>query len=299
MRHRELALALGAVEQLDVAGRIVPAQDAAPKQPASVLHGGEPLAVEQGERLQHQRVTRLALRLRDHVVEQRVRRFLERTRGLAGLRVADDDAVLGILRVFRDPRQGQRLRVGPAGVAVVARHVGGPVADDRIELLPGRQAAGERAVQPASAQHPRALGVLRGKGLDLRLHSREVLLFDQVHLLERERAAADVDVRVVEARRHQPARELDDLGLRPAQRFGSRGIAHVDDAVAADRHRLGPGPGVIGRPDPPARQDPVRRRVGRRRDADAEKPHERRRHPPHEEPPGPRIDGHSIRSDRS
>ena len=87
--------------------------------------------------------------------------LLERAGRLAGPRVADDDAVARVRRVAIDAGDPERGRVHPGGVAVVAAHERRPVRHDRVQLLAGRQAAGERDVHPAVTLDP---GVARVRG---------------------------------------------------------------------------------------------------------------------------------------
>ncbi len=134
--------------------------------PARVLHRGDPRPVEERERLEQQGVVALGRRFGDEVLDEAAGRLLQGAGRLARLRVAHDRAVQRVLRLLRDPGQGEGPAVGPAGVAVVAVHVGRPVGDDRVELLAGGQAARERPVDPAPSHDPRAVRVGPGELAD-------------------------------------------------------------------------------------------------------------------------------------
>ncbi|HEY3125499.1 MAG TPA: hypothetical protein VGK07_00465 [Candidatus Limnocylindria bacterium] len=64
-------------------------------------------------------------------------------------------------------------------------------------------------------------------------------------------------VRVDEAGQEEPAGEIDDLGVRSAQREGVRGGSDVDDPVAADGDGLRLGQRRIDGPYPSAVDDEV------------------------------------------
>ena len=146
-------------------------------------------------------------------------------------------------------------------MAVVALHVGGAVGDGGVELLAGRHAAGERAVQPPAAQHPGAAGPLRGEAADALLDGRHVAVLDQVHPVQRQGAAHQVDVGVLEAGSHELALQRQGVGACPTVREGARVVAHVDDPSVGD----GQGGGSrFPRPDMAAHDHEVggRRRGG-------------------------------------
>ena len=207
--------------------------------------------------MQEQGIPSLCVRERDLRFHERGGRLLERARGLARRGIPHDHAVLGILRVAVDAGEGERLRVRPSAVAVVALHVGGTVGDDGVELRFRREPARERAVEPAPAQHPGPLRVGGREGLDARLHRLDGRVLDQVDTLQRQGTSHEVDMGVVEARKDQPPRKVADLRLRSAQGGGARGVAHVDDPIAPHRDRLRPRPLGVGGPDPGPREDQI------------------------------------------
>ena len=95
-------------------------------------------------------------------------------------------------------------------------------------------------------------------GLDL----RDVREVGEVHAVEAHRAVDQVDVRVVEAGKDEATAEVDDLGLGPAQALDLARGSDRHDPAAADGHGLGPGGVGLGRPDPAAQQEDVRRFLG-------------------------------------
>ncbi len=157
-------------------------------------------------------------RLRRGRAHQRHRRFLQRAGRLAGARILDDDAVGGGLGAGESiPASFERPGVGPAGVPVIGNQVRRAIGHERVEQLPRRHGAAERLVVPAAAGDPLALG------MRFRPDANRVLdLFErggvaETDLIERQAAADQVRVRVVEAGHHRADLGVDDGGLRAAQ----------------------------------------------------------------------------------
>src|SRR5207249_2267572 len=109
------------------------------------------------------------------------------------------------------------------------------------EQLLGRIVVGPRAFVPAAPEDPLALRQAPREGghaLDgLRLGGDA----DQIDLALSLAQAGDVRVRVDEAGQDRRPAEIDDARLRPAPGPGVAVRAYEDDAIAADRHRLGVG----------------------------------------------------------
>ena len=146
------------------------------------------------------------------------------------------------------PGEGERLRVGPAGVAVVALHVGGPVRHHRVELLLRGQASREGAVEPAPARGPTGASALAAAKSRIRAcDRRERVVLDEVHALQGERALHQVDVGVVEARAGPAAR-----GGRPPRSSGPRA---TPPRRSSPRRRCG----RPARPPPRPRAPPISR----------------------------------------
>ncbi len=151
--------------------------------------------------------------------------------------VPHDPTVWRVERVGRDPGQLERARVRPAGMAVEALEVGGPVGDHGVELLARGHAAREGGVEPAATRHPRLLwpgGRIRPDRL---LHTIEPGDAEQVEPVEADGAIAQVHVGVVEARHHEPAGGVEDGGRRPRPFPRLALVPDPQDAAAADRHR--------------------------------------------------------------
>ena len=138
------------------------------------------------------------------------------------------------------PAAASAARVRPAGMAVEALEVCGPVRNDRVELLPGRCAARDRCIEPAAPDDPVAIGVRirvpANSGLDL-VERRQP---EQVDPVERDRARSKVRVGIVEGRHDGRAAGVDDL--RP----------QVPDARAPPRRRRDRGSGRRA-PRPPSK----------------------------------------------
>ena len=99
-------------------------------------------------------------RLWNHRSNERLRRFFQCAGRLTGLRIANDDAVRGIRRVFCDMRECQRFRICPVGVAVVAFKEGRAVRENFIEIFFIRKRCGKHRIVPSAAENPIAPGML-------------------------------------------------------------------------------------------------------------------------------------------
>ena len=226
---------------------------------AGVLRARHPELVCLGDRIANRLQPLVPRRLREDPRHQRLGGFLEHARRLAGGRVADDHAPRGIGGGLGDTGSLQRERVDPGRVAVVAAHAGGPIGDDRVELLPRRQAARERRVVPAAALHPRAVGMCGGEGLDRRGDLVEGGGVEQVRLLQAEPAAQQVQVRVVEAWQDGRAVRVDRLCGTPGETLDLAVRPDPEDRVSPDRERLGNGRRAVGGVDPAIEDDQVDR----------------------------------------
>ena len=184
---------------------------------------------------------RVQRRLRDDPSDQLHRPLLEGARRLAARGVALDDAVRGVRRVAGDTGGGERPGVRPSRVAVVALQERGPVRHDLVQLRRGREAARERDVLPATAQHPRGVRDSGGMGCDRRLDRLDGREPEEVHAVQRLRARHEVDVGIIEPGRDEAAPGIDDRG---------RGTTMIAKSIVVATQ---PG-------DPPARNGDGRRR---------------------------------------
>jgi len=107
------------------------------------------------------------------------------------------------------------------------------------------------------ALHERQIGVELGRRVARVLHRSDALRVEQTQGAQHERAAHQVDVRVVEAGNHQPSAQGHDLRLGATMARRSRRIPDVEDATVADGDRLGPGPRALGRPHAAAGEQQV------------------------------------------
>ena len=90
----------------------------------------------------------------------------------------------------------------------------------------------------------------RRERADLVLHLRESGQAGKIHIAERHAAADEMDVRIVESRRHRAAVGIDHARLRPAKsRHGVVG-ADEQDLVARRGDRLRRRAPLVGREDP-------------------------------------------------
>ncbi len=180
------------------------------------------------------------------VGDEAARALLQAARRLAGLRVAVDAPVRGILRVLRDARDFERLAVDPGRVSVPAPQDDRAIGDDGVDQFLARERArAEGGHRPAATLDPGVLGMLVG-----------VLLDDGDVLVDRGRriqvaavcldATRDrMDVHVLHARQDHPAFQVDDLGLRTDVVLRAGVVADVHDAPVVDRDGLGPAAGAV------------------------------------------------------
>ena len=88
--------------------------------------------------------------------------------------------------------------------------------------------------------------MLAGKAADGRLYFAKRIQSGQVDLPEREPAADEVHVRVVEAWHDRTAAGIHDAGLGSAQLLDVCGGADSLDGAAANRDGFGGGAGLVG-----------------------------------------------------
>ena len=171
--------------------------------------------------------------------------------------VLDDDTSGRVLARARDLGEAQRGRVGPAGVAVVGGEVGRAVGNERVELDTRGQASGEGRVAPALAGDPARVGMSPGPRADAGGERGEVEGVVEPQLLERPAAPEQVQVRVDEARRHEAAAQLDDVGALARERTDLTAAPDLEHGRATDRDGLGERLAGLPRPHPPAHEDAV------------------------------------------
>jgi hypothetical protein len=175
-----------------------------------VLRGGDAAGMQAGDRPAHG-VAILVLRgLRHDAVDEGLRLLLERA-GRRAVGVTDDQSRGRIGRLAVDAREAHRRRVGPSRVTVEAAHPRRPVRHDGVQEPRRRHGVRECGVEPAATEDP--------WGVRGRCRVRQDAVLDLLDRFERveERAvrlagaAAEVDVRVVEARHQEAAVRVDDL----------------------------------------------------------------------------------------
>ena len=101
-----------------------------------------------------------ASRFWDQRCNERLRRLFQCAGGLTGLRIAYDDAVRRIRRVFGDMRECEGFRICPVGVAIVALKEGRAVRENFIKIFFIRKRCGKHRVVPSAAENPIAPGML-------------------------------------------------------------------------------------------------------------------------------------------
>ncbi len=190
---------------------------------------------------------------------QFLRGLLENAGRVAGGRVAHNHSAGRVGRLAGDPRRLQRERVDPRRVAVVAAHVGGAVGDQGIELLARGEASGEGCVVPASAEHPGAIGMGGGKGLDGGADLLQGGGVEQVGLLQAEASAHQVQVCVVQARQHRGAVRVDGLGRAARKPLHLAVGSDPENGVAANGERFGEASRAVGGVDAAVQDDQVHR----------------------------------------
>ena len=205
---------------------------------AGVLHTGDADAMCLDHAGANSRDLILGCRLR-RGGHQRHRGFLQRATRLTGARVLHDHAVLRVLGVPRDTCQLERLAVGPTRVTVVGHQVRGPVGHQPVEHLAGWQRPRKRLVVPTAARDPGAFGMRLGPDSDRVLNLVEGRRFEQVDLIERQPAADEVGMRIVEAGHDRAALGVDDRGLGALQALDLAVRSDANHLVAANRDRLG------------------------------------------------------------
>jgi hypothetical protein len=227
--HPELVAMLELDEQVELLGLDAGVLDAGHPQPLG-LADGAPQGIEPVFSRRHGQ----------DLLHEILRVLLQRSGSFPGARVAHDDAVLGVGRAVLDAGQGERPRVDPGGVAVVAGHHRGSVLHCRVELGPRRKPAGEGAVEPATAEHPGPIRVRPRKGPNPGLHVREIGRLEEVHAVEGLAAFEEMNVRVVEAGDDGPEPSVDDLGPSGLEGLDLQGGADPQDLAAGDRDGLRP-----------------------------------------------------------
>ena len=157
--------------------------------------------------------------------------------------IAHDRAARGRRRVARDPGQPHRDGVRQRHVAVEPLHEHGVIGCGRIDRVAGRKrAARPRLVIPIPAEDPAVPGQARRVGRQSRCEIPLVGGRTQIDADQFLGAPDEMDVRVVEAREHQPAAGINHprRGGRhpPNLRIG----ADSRDSSGGDRDRLRRGP---------------------------------------------------------
>ncbi len=164
------------------------------------------------------------------------------------LRVMQDFAARRGLRLARDARLLEREAVGPTDVPVHALQEDRVARRNGVEVCARRPLAAPKCVIPTAPRNPTPrprLGDALGDA-PLRLFERARAV--QVDAQEREAAAREMDVRVVEAGRHETALQVNLARRRVARPQVAR-RADGDDATALNGHRLGQRPARVGGED--------------------------------------------------
>ena len=201
-------------------------------------------------------------RLWDVIADERHCGFFEDAGWLTSSRILDDDPPGRIRRLSRDAGQPEGPGVHPRGVPVVADDLSRAIGDDRIELLPSRQATGEGLVVPPAAQDPGGVGVVARPCPDAGLYLVDREGVGEVDTLEAEATVDEMDVRVVEARQYRRALRVDHRRLRLAQTRDFALASDAEDLVAADGDGFGHRAARPGGIDLGVVDDDVDRAVG-------------------------------------
>ena len=228
--HAEVAIAPRVGVDLEVARRA-----------SGVLHAGDAIALRFADRGAERGRAFRPSHLRHVVSNERHRRLLEDARWLAGPRILDDRPADWILRLSRNLGELERVRVDPRRMAVVADDLRRAIGDDRVELLPGRQAAAKRLRIPSTPKHPRRVGVCGRPGPDPRLHFVERVRAVQIDAIEAEPTGDEIEVCIVETGNDRRALGIDHRSLRTAEPHDLALASDAQNLVAADgdgfRHR--------------------------------------------------------------
>ncbi len=155
--------------------------------------------------------------------------------------VAPDAAAEGVGSVARDPDLGEGGGVEPARVVVVGIEVHRHVGHRRVDHGSGRDAAGHRVEEPAAAEQPHGVRLVRTRRTQALLDLVQRARVGEPDAAERLAHHHEVGVRVGEAGEQQAAAELDGGGIRSRRRRRSSRIAGEHDRLAVDDERLGPG----------------------------------------------------------
>ena len=231
-----------------------------------VLPGRDPPCMEPGLGAEDRLLPLLGRRLGNEVLDEPHRAFLERPGGLS-VGVALDPAVGGVGGLARNPGELERPRVRPGAVAVAVHEEGRPVGDKFVEVALERSPAREGVHRPAVPEDPVAVGMLGGIARDSLEAFLARLGLVQSALKLREAAVRRVEVRVLEAREHHAAAELDDA-CPGACELGEVGRgSHGFDPARRDGKCLRGRPRGVDRVDPSSGQEQVsghRRTLGKR-----------------------------------
>jgi hypothetical protein len=176
---------------------------------------------------------------RDDAIDQHHRALLKRPDGLAPA-VAFDASVGRIRGVAGDAGQLERARVRPRAVVIPVHEERRPVGHDRVQLLPGRNAAVEQVQRPAGAEDPRRLGMRPRVRADDPVVVVPGVALGEIHAQPVQAAGRRVHVRVLERRQQQPAPKVDHLGGRARPLADLVVGSHGQDAALPDGDRLRP-----------------------------------------------------------
>ena len=232
------------------------------REPRHHPHGG----VHAGGDALAQQVASRPLRRRDQFLDrgrgrgvpQQVLRVLRQQPRQPSVRPLDH-AAFGRGRVHRHARHLERQRIAQRHVPAGADQDHRPVGHGLVQLAAVRMAADIELHLIVAARHdPAALGRLRRPLAQRRLQRLERRRGGgaRIHPIHRDPERHQVQVIVVEARRGEPALEVDHLRLRPAQRQHLRIRPGRQDAALPRRQRLADFV-VVSAPDPTVRQNRV------------------------------------------
>ena len=133
----------------------------------------------------------------------------------------------------RDAGGLQGARIRPPGVTVVGDQVRRAIGHQRIQQLARRHRSAERLVVPAPPGDPLALRMRLRPDANRVLDVLEGLRVSEADLIERQAAADQVRVRVVEAGHHRAALGVDHDGLRALEPLDLAVRPDADHLVAA------------------------------------------------------------------
>ena len=111
-----------------------------------------------------------------------MRGFFQCASRFAGSGIANDHAIRRIWRVLCDPRERERFRIRPVGVAVVAFEISGAIGKNFVEIFfVGQRGRAKHRVVPTAPEDPILAGMLRGVFAQALLDVGDVFRAFEIH----------------------------------------------------------------------------------------------------------------------